>query len=224
MHLTCLGDYVANLPLSEFTDSPRLSFSNSKSFKKISSIEYNEIIREYKFPDFSKKNDFSLKANHESYLPKERVFYGHRLLDGQQNISDFVLGGICHDATAYTRYLLGSELSAEQIKNTFPNRWIEKFQFSLGSQWDGESSLPGGKAIGFYTQANGNTPHSPTDLKEIFHSAIAVGGTEIRAVNGLDLGASWMHPVDLKSVLNVRNIDGTFDYDRRKIRVFISSV
>ncbi|MFS2325768.1 hypothetical protein U2P60_10250 [Brucella sp. H1_1004] len=92
--------------------------------------------------------------------------------------------------------------------------WIDEFNFKNGQEWDGERSLPGGKAVGFYNELGGT----------IFHSGIAVGGTEIRAINGLDLGASWMHPVDLKSVLRVRNQDGTFDYDCRKIRVFISDV
>lgn len=42
--------------------------------------------------------------------------------------------------------------------------------------------------------------------------------------NGGLLGAGWLHPVDLRKVLNQKNPDGSFRYDGTTIFVYISDL
>ncbi|WP_233623191.1 hypothetical protein [Burkholderia seminalis] len=55
----------------------------------------------------------------------------------------------------------------------------------------------------------------------MFHAAIAVGGSRIRAINGGLLGSGWMYAVDLARVLEPDPAGG-FTYDRANIRVYLS--
>ena len=55
----------------------------------------------------------------------------------------------------------------------------------------------------------------------VFHAAIAVGGSRIRAINGGRLGSGWMYAVDLARVLEP-DAAGGFTYDRANIRVHLS--
>ncbi|WP_256979753.1 hypothetical protein [Burkholderia sp. AU16741] len=67
--------------------------------------------------------------------------------------------------------------------------WKTRFNFETGNQWDERASIPAGTAVGFARGA------------DVFHAAIAVGGTRIRGINGGLLGAGWLRPVDLTRVL-----------------------
>ena len=120
--------------------------------------------------------------------------------------------GVCYDAVAFLLYLQGDGITTMELEAISGKDWVSKFKFS--SQWDGSSNIPEGKAIGFYRVIDDKT----------FHAAVAIGGTEIRAINGLHLGVSWLVPVNLKDVLTVKNPDGTFNYDGTKIRVYLSSI
>ena len=137
MELTILGEYVADLPLSEFANFPKII---NKEENKIGVFRYNKTIQEFVVPDeFKRRKKLSPSVHIDTLnVPKERVFFGHRLLDGVQDIQDFVWGGICHDTTAYVRHLLGTEFSTEMITTTSPNNWEGAFQFKNGFEWDGK--------------------------------------------------------------------------------------
>lgn len=146
-------------------------------------------------------------------LPEvERRKHGLLLLKGA-DIRKYT-GGICYDAVAYVRYLLGKGITAKEIASIQGNAWRDKLKFLSGKKWDGSASLPAGAAIGFYRLID----------HEVFHGAVAIGGTSIRAVNGHLLGAGWTDVVDLKKVLGKPDTDGNFDYDRTKIQVWISKI
>jgi hypothetical protein len=91
--------------------------------------------------------------------------------------------------------------------------WEKKLAFASGKEWDGKSAIKPGAAVGFFRVVD----------KKFFHAAISTGGTKIRAVNGHLLGNGW-DEVDLKKVLGTPDADKQFDYDRTKIKVFVSKV
>jgi hypothetical protein len=141
----------------------------------------------------------------------DKLGVANALLSGLENISKYN-SGVCHDVVAYTLYMLGAEISPNDLTVFYGQNWLSKFNYLGGQKWNGNSFLPKGKAIGFYR---------PID-KTWFHSAITTGnGTEIRSVNGHSLGTSWFAPADL-CFLGKSDSDGTFKYDGTKIEVYIS--
>jgi hypothetical protein len=88
--------------------------------------------------------------------------------------------------------------------------------FRAGEQWNGYSAITYGRAIGFYDVRAGH----------IFHSAIAVGDVFIRSINGGALGQNWGDRIDLTKALpySCRNRDGSFNYQKKTIMVYISKV
>lgn len=60
----------------------------------------------------------------------------------------------------------------------------------------------------------------------IFHAAISLGDVYIRGVHGGKLGQNWQDRTNLTRVLpySSRNADGSFNYERRKIYVYISKL
>lgn len=144
----------------------------------------------------------------------DRIIYADKyLIHGPDDITAY-MKGVCYDAAAYMRYLYNAKITYEQLASISAQNWLPLFNFAKGRKWDGQSSLPGGKAIGFCRVTG----------MQFFHAAIAVGGTEIRAINGGLLGAGWLHPVDLRKVLNQKNPDGSFKYDGTNIFVYISDL
>lgn len=142
----------------------------------------------------------------------ERHPVANALLSGSENIVKYN-SGVCHDAVAYTLFMLGARISPDDLVNSTGQKWLTKFDYPGGEKWDGYSVIPKGKAIGFYRLID----------KAWFHSAITTGnGNEIRSVNGFSLGSAWSVPVDMKWVLGKMNADGTFNYDGAKIEVYIS--
>ncbi|MDN7427488.1 hypothetical protein [Burkholderia sp. AU45388] len=95
------------------------------------------------------------------------------------------------------------------LLDTIGQLWKTRFNFETGNQWDGRASIPAGTAVGFARGA------------DVFHAAIAVGGTRIRGINGGLLGAGWLRPVDLTRVLQP-DPAGSFAHDRTTIRVYLS--
>ncbi|RQS37257.1 urea amidohydrolase [Burkholderia sp. Bp8992] len=141
----------------------------------------------------------------------ERQKHAQALMFGMANINEYVSGGVCYDAAAYVRYLLRADalISPGTLLDTIGQLWKPRFNFETGDQWDGRASIPAGTAVGF--SRNGN----------VFHAAIAVGGSRIRAINGGLLGSGWMYAVDLARVLE-RDPAGGFTYDRANLRVYLS--
>ncbi|RQR52816.1 urea amidohydrolase [Burkholderia sp. Bp9140] len=141
----------------------------------------------------------------------ERQKHAQALMYGMADILEYVSGGVCYDAAAFVRYLLAGHtiITPAMLLDTIGQNWRPRFNFEAGHEWDGQSGIPAGTAVGF--SRNGT----------VFHAAIAVGGGRIRGVNGGRLGSGWMYAVDLPRVLP-RNDDGTFSYDRTSIRVYLS--
>ncbi|KWK15649.1 type 6 secretion system effector deamidase TecA [Burkholderia stagnalis] len=141
----------------------------------------------------------------------ERQKHAQALLYGMANIAEYVPRGVCYDAAAFVRYLLQGHglITPGMLLDTTGQHWRPRFNFEAGSQWDGRGSIAAGTAVGFSRGGN------------VFHAAIAVGGTRIRAVNGGRLGSGWLLPVDLARVLAPGD-DGAFSYDRTNIRVHLS--
>ena len=142
----------------------------------------------------------------------ERKKLGLTLLKGGDIIK--YTRGVCYDAAAYMRYLLGTSITPAEIATIHGNAWRDKFKFLSGKKWTGLTSIPAGSAVGFYRLVD----------KQVFHAATAIGGTSVRAVNGHLLGAGWSAPADLKKVLGKADKDGNFDYDNTKIQVWISKI
>ncbi|KAB2711409.1 hypothetical protein F9K88_08455 [Brucella intermedia] len=148
-----------------------------------------------------------------------RLFRGNQLLaagseDDYITIDLFEAG--CYDAAVYLRFLFGAGISLNTLRGTSSQNWIPILNFRAGEQWNGYSALPFGKAIGFYDVQAGH----------IFHAAISLGDVYIRGVHGGKLGQNWQDRTNLTRVLpySSRNADGSFNYDRRKIYVYISKL
>nr|WP_206532969.1 type 6 secretion system effector deamidase TecA [Burkholderia cenocepacia] len=141
----------------------------------------------------------------------ERQKHAQALMFGMANIDEYVSRGVCYDAAAYVRYLLRADalIAPDALLDTAGQSWRTRFNLETGDQWDGRASIPAGTAVGFARGGN------------VFHAAIAVGGTRIRAINGGLLGAGWMNPVDLARALQPDPAGG-FTYDRTTIRVHLS--
>ncbi|KUZ73184.1 type 6 secretion system effector deamidase TecA [Burkholderia ubonensis] len=141
----------------------------------------------------------------------ERQKHAQALMYGMANITEYVPRGVCYDAAAFVRYLLQGHglITPGILLDTTGQNWRPRFNFEAGNQWDGRTSIPAGTAIGFSRGGN------------VFHAAIAVGGSRIRAVNGGRLGSGWLYAVDLARVLAPGD-DGAFLYDRANIRVHLS--
>ncbi|MFS2325767.1 hypothetical protein U2P60_10245 [Brucella sp. H1_1004] len=63
MFLTLLGEYAADLPLSEYLDSMKVNFNKNEKFQKLNSIDYNKAVAISNLEDLggSKKSIFSFK-------------------------------------------------------------------------------------------------------------------------------------------------------------------
>ncbi|MCA8274182.1 urea amidohydrolase [Burkholderia sp. AU30280] len=141
----------------------------------------------------------------------ERQRHAQALIAGTADINTYVSGGVCYDAAAYVRYLMRADamITPNTLLDTIGQHWWPRFNFENGGEWDGRANIPAGTAVGF---SRGGS---------VFHAAIAVGGTSIRAVNGGLLGSGWRYAVDLARVLEPAAAGG-FTYDRANIRVHLS--
>ncbi|WP_254640307.1 type 6 secretion system effector deamidase TecA [Burkholderia sp. GbtcB21] len=141
----------------------------------------------------------------------EKQKHAQALMYGMADINEYVSGGVCYDAAAYVRYLLRGDamIAPDTLLDTIGQHWRTRFNFETGDQWDGRAGIPAGTAVGFSRGGN------------VFHAAIAVGGSRIRAVNGGRLGSGWMYAVDLARVLE-QDAAGGFTFDRANLRVHLS--
>ena len=142
----------------------------------------------------------------------ERHEHAKKLLKGTP-IKNYT-PGICYDAAAYVRALIGTGIDADDVPTVSGQAWVKKLGFNLTKPWDGTKALKPGQAVGFYRLID----------KKFFHAAIATGSAKIRAVNGHLLGNGWVDEVDLKHVLGKPDEHKQFDYDNTKIQVFLSKL
>jgi len=152
------------------------------------------------------------KGSHaEMFERRQKENLAHDLILGLKDVQDY-MKGVCYDAVAYVMHLQNSaDITYNDIINTKSNDWMNIF--SSRREWTG-GSIPEGTAVGFYRVISGS----------FFHAALGTGGTRIRAINGLSLGAGWVNEVNLVAALGARNEDGTYNHDRTKIRVYLMSI
>ena len=140
-----------------------------------------------------------------------------RLLNGDEDINDYIWGGVCFDSAAFLKYLMGEnfEVNGRSINETelyyvAGIRW----QIKLGSEfkWKYGRPIPPGCVITFYRLRDNTT----------FHAAVAIGGTKIRATNGGMLGMGWQYEVDLmKHLVDTGSADNVYKYDGTDVIVYI---
>lgn len=139
-----------------------------------------------------------------------RSLIAQRLMNGQDDITTYK-AGVCYDAAAYVRYLLGAAITPTTLAETMGPAWLPHFNFQAGAIWRGRP-ITRGTAVGFERKI---------DMR-IFHAAIAIGGTEIRGINAHLLSPNWVNEVDLAQF--VPGPDGWFTYDNTAVRVRLSNL
>ena len=161
----------------------------------------------------NRNNDMQIlaKGSHAAMLgAAERTNVAQRLMNGQEDINTY-MNGVCYDAVAYVRFLLNAAITPNALIETRGQQWLPAFDFAVGTLWMGHA-IPAGTALGF--QRVGGT---------FFHAALAVGGTQIRGINGLLLGAGWLQDCNLVPQLQP-DANGWSAYDGTQIRVWLSAV
>lgn len=142
----------------------------------------------------------------------ERFQMGNLLMHGS-NITDYT-NDICYDTVAFTRYLLGANITPNQLINTNGNDWLPFFNFAGGIPWGGEV-IPAGTAVGFQRVGD----------DQAFHAALAIGGTVVRGVNGGLLGAGWQAAGDRDiATLTPAGELNTYIHDNQQIHVWLSNL
>ena len=145
---------------------------------------------------------------------KELAAHGKALLSGSENVMDYTTG-VCYTAAAFAAFAAGSKkISAADLAKIQHKGWEKKFKAKSGKKWDGKKSISPGKIVAFIRVRD----------DQQFHFAVSCGGTKVRGVNGLKLGAGWTDQADIKKVLKEPDADGQFDYDGGKIEVWICPV
>lgn len=127
--------------------------------------------------------------------------------------------GVCYDVVAFTRYLLGAQITPNQLTELDAQAWAPIFMQGT-RPWSG-TVLQVGTAMMFCDDKNNNP----------FHVAIITGNlgcmtTVVRSENGNTLGAGWVGAGDC-DLANLNYIEGnTYEdpKDERKFNVWISSL
>jgi hypothetical protein len=144
----------------------------------------------------------------------ERSMVGQRLLQ-DDNIRNYVDGGLCYDCVVYTRFLLGANIDIPSLLNITAQDWRSQFNFSSSMQWYG-GPIEFGTAVGFEYVYN----------NDVFHAAISTGGYRVRGENGGKLGAGWIYPGDGDLAKLERVRDGIFRLpgEKMEFRVRLSNL
>jgi hypothetical protein len=128
----------------------------------------------------------------------EKLQLATRLIRGEADIGQYLNRGVCYDAAAFVKFLLGNGLphgglgiSPAQLLATSGQQWVA----NLGSdtRWRYRSLIPAGSILTFRRLRD----------NQVFHAAVSIGQTSIRAINGGLLGAGWMIPANLNTVLKL---------------------
>ena len=158
----------------------------------------------------------------------EKAQLADRLMNEDESVTKYATG-VCYDTVAFVKYLLGSNISSDQILDVTGGAWLPIFDFENGTLWQG-GNIPPGTAVGFRRPPGSGT----VEPSGFFHAALSVGGTTVRAVNGMRLGAGWnIAPSDLAAIrgLTERDVgeDGehpTYNYklDGAPLQVWLSNL
>ncbi len=119
-----------------------------------------------------------------SLMPIVKYFIGCHLLNNG-NVNNYIHGPICHDAVIFTRFLLGANITRNQLMNMNGIGWLNQLNYLNGQPWQG-NNIPAGRAVGF----------RDLNVGQIIHSSISLGGTRVRGINGLLLGNGWTNAGD----------------------------
>ncbi len=140
-----------------------------------------------------------------------------RFLNGEDDINEYILKGVCFDSAAFFKFLMGEnhEVNGQSISTTelhyvAGNRW----QIKLGSEfkWKYGRAIPPGCVVTFYRLHDDTT----------FHAAVGIGGTKIRSTNGGNLGWGWQYEEDLtKHIIETDSKDNIYKYQGNDIIVYI---
>lgn len=147
----------------------------------------------------------------------ERLKLAAKLIRGEVNIEQYVRG-VCYDAAAFVKYLLGNNLpgglgiTPAQLIATSAQQWVANL--NSNTHWRYRAHIPPGSIITFRRLVD----------NRVFHAAVATGMTSIRAINGGLLGAGWMVPANLNTVLKLSpnhppGGENVFRYDNTDIVV-----
>ena len=142
---------------------------------------------------------------------QERAAIANKLMQGA-DIAGYTRNAICYDTVAYVRYLLGAAIGVDQLLDTSAQNWRALFDFPNGIQWAGDP-IPAGTAVGFERVGD-----------QVFHAALAIGGTTIRGVNGGTLGTGWQALGDRDLVTLPGGAGGVYTHDGTQINVWLSNL
>lgn len=118
-----------------------------------------------------------------------------KLIRGDVDVNQYT-NGVCYDAAAFVKYLLGggvdrdgTGITDQKLRAAGGPQWVAALQSD--KKWAYGQSIEAGSVLTFRRLTTG----------EVFHAAVAIGQTRLRGVNGLRLGAGWSIPADLSTVL-----------------------
>jgi len=154
-------------------------------------------------------------SNKAQLAPGSRGVFANFLLDEAVGVENYI-NGVCYDAVAYLRYLLGGEIQPAELLTTSGQEWLPRFNFLGGTLWAG-GPIEIGRAVGFYRLLD----------HQVFHASIGVGGTTVRGINGGLLGAGWhVAPRDLSTLVPVadQTIPNRYLHDNTEIQVWLSNL
>jgi hypothetical protein len=144
----------------------------------------------------------------------KRVPFAKSLMSSKApaRVEDY-MAGVCYDAVAYVRYLLGANISYQQLTTTSGNDWIPFLD--QGKSWTG-GAIPEGTAVVFRRPNKG-----------AFHAAVSLGGTKVRGINGGKLGTGWViaGDSDISGMLKATAPQAsTFAFEKETIEVLLSDL
>lgn len=124
--------------------------------------------------------------------PPERLAVAAKLMQPQNTdrIENYIVRGICYDAVAFVRYLLGARITPIQLINTTGKAWRPLFD-RAGKLWHG-GAVTSGTAVVFRRPARDPVNNSPIRDPGPYHVSMALAKKcEIRGVNGGVFGLGW---------------------------------
>ena len=124
--------------------------------------------------------------------PPERLAVARKLMQAQNTdrIENYIVRGICYDAVAFVRYLLGARITPLQLISTTGKAWRPLLN-RAGNLWHG-GAIASGTAVVFRRPARDPVNNNPIRDPGPYHVSMALGrGCVIRGVNGGSFGLGW---------------------------------
>lgn len=153
------------------------------------------------------------KATNLSAEEKRKLANNLMAANGNLSAEDYNRGA-CYDAVVFVRYLLGGNITKEQLNNNGKDQWENIFKDDRNKvPWNGQN-IASGKAVIFVRQGE----------EKPFHAALAIGeGKTVRGVNGGALGTGWQKAGDRDLSTLVKDGD-SYKHDNNSIKVWLSSL